>query len=164
MADRQSYLDDEFLLVRDSGELPEVVFHSALYYLCHDPEGPGLDLTDEELQGLQREVVARYGRIIRRDLNPRNRDRPIYRGLARAIANWQRLGAFCGRQGLQVEEDVRREIATALCDFLRREHADVSCGSRTSSINCTVEQLREFAAALKLGDEDLPPGLQCLFS
>lgn len=161
MVDRQAYLDDELILIRDAGELPEIVFHGALHYLSDDPDGPGLTLNTGEVHALREAVVARYRRIILRDLTPRNRDKRSYRGLARAIANWQRLCTFCERQEMGVE-NLRQEIADGLRDFLCREQADVGGGCRVSCVNCTSDQLAEFAAALRLDGEDLPPDWQCL--
>ncbi|MHB1014801.1 MAG: hypothetical protein ACYC2W_05950, partial [Desulfurivibrionaceae bacterium] len=74
MTDRESLLAEEILIVRHSGEIPEIAFHSSLYYLCEDPAGPQLTLREKELDILRQQVVARYRDILLRDLSPENRD------------------------------------------------------------------------------------------
>ena len=87
MSDKEIYLGDEILILGDSGEIPEIAYHTTLHYLCDDPEGPGLTLEPEDFHRLREPVVARYRWIIMRDLDPANRDKRIYRGVARSIAN-----------------------------------------------------------------------------
>jgi hypothetical protein len=160
--ERRTLLADEFLLVRHSGEIPEVALHSALYYLTQDPGGPGITLAAEELDLLKDAVQERYQEIILRDLDPENRDKGLYRGLARCVANWQRLRRFCRREGRDVGE-IKQEVAGALQRFIARELQDVLSGSRVSSINCSADELRLLAADLYLSADDLPDGWQCLF-
>ncbi|MBU2537839.1 MAG: hypothetical protein KKH22_05330 [Proteobacteria bacterium] len=162
MTDPESLLAEEILIVRHSGEIPEIAFHGSLYYLCEDPDGPQLTLTEKERDILRRQVVARYRDILLRDLNPENRDATIYRGLKRCIFNWERLGKFCKRQGMTVE-DVRQEIAGALRSFLHQEANEVRAGFRQSCLNCTKEELAVFAGAIGVRPEELPEGLEMLF-
>ncbi|MBA3003544.1 MAG: hypothetical protein FP813_06800 [Desulfurivibrio sp.] len=162
MTDPESLLAEEILIVRHSGEIPEIAFHGSLYYLCEDPTGPQLTLTEKERDVLRQQVVARYREILLRDLNPDNRDATIYRGLKRCIFNWERLGKFCKRQGLAVE-DVRQEIARALRSFLHQEANEVRAGLRHSCLNCTKEELGIFAGAIGVRPEELPEGLEMLF-
>lgn len=162
MTDTESLLAEEILIVRHSGEIPEIAFHGSLYYLCEDPDGPQLTLTEKERDILRRQVVARYREILLRDLNPENRDATIYRGLKRCIFNWERLGKFCKRQGMTVE-DVRPEIAGALRSFLHRETNEVRAGLRHSCLNCTMEELAIFAGTIGVESEELPEGLEMLF-
>lgn len=152
MHERAELLSQETLIVRHSGEIPEIAFHGSLYYLGQDPEGPGLELTQGEIALLRQEALARYREIILRDLNPENRDKSLYRGLKRCICNWERLGKFCRRQSIPLCETVRREVAQALHLFLHREKNEVRAGLRTSSINCTPEELRAFIR--EIGGED----------
>ncbi|MDH3360043.1 MAG: hypothetical protein OEL55_04155, partial [Desulfobulbaceae bacterium] len=115
MSDKESFLCDEVLILRDSGEIPEIAYHSTLYYLCEDPAGPNLTLDGQDLARLHEVVVERYLTIIMRDLNPANRKKRICRGVARSKANWQRLTDFCQRQGLAAKIDpLRGEVAAAL--------------------------------------------------
>ncbi|MFA7384182.1 MAG: hypothetical protein WC001_12105 [Desulfurivibrionaceae bacterium] len=162
MTERESLLAEEQLIVRHSGEIPEIAFHSSLYYLCEDPAGPQLSLTEKELTLLRQQVVARYREILLRDLSPENRDARIYRGLKRCFFNWQRLGKFCLRQAMGVEE-MRREIAEALRCFLRQEADEVRAGLRRSCLNCTREELAAFARELGVLPEQLPKDLEQLF-
>ena len=162
MSDKESYLCDEVLILGDSGEIPEIAYHTTLYYLCEDPEGPGLTLEPQDLARLQEPVLARYGWIIMRDLDFGNRNQRIYRGVARSKANWQRLQDFCRRQGLEDRvTSFREEVAGALCEFLGRELAEVAEGD-SSSINCCRADLAAFAAELGLAVADLPFGWQRL--
>jgi hypothetical protein len=155
------HLTDELLIVRHSGEIPEVALHGSLYFLTRDPDGPALELAEAEIMALKRMVVERYREIIGRDLEPANRDRALYRGLARAAVNWRRLEKFCRREGLEAE-DWRRETRVALLALVRREAAEVAAATRTSSINCPAEELRAFAQAVKLSPAALPPGWELL--
>ena len=92
------HLADELLIVRHSGEIPEVALHGSIFFLTRDPDGPTIDITPAELLLLKKMVVARYREIITRDLDANNRDKGLYRGLARCICNWQRLKRFCQRE------------------------------------------------------------------
>ncbi len=154
---KKNHLEEERLIIAHSGEIPEIAYHSALYYLETDPEGPGLILTPGDLQPLKEAVAERYRHITLRDLNPENRDKGIYRGLARAQANWRRLHKFCRAENIDPAV-ARREIATALLDFLHRETLDVQQG-RNTSINCTGQNLEDFALELGLDPEELPAGI-----
>jgi hypothetical protein len=162
MTETESLLAEEILIVRHSGEIPEIAFHGSLYYLCEDPAGPQLTLSQEELDTLRQQVVARYREIMLRDLDPKNRDARIYRGLRRCIFNWERLGKFCTRQAMTVE-DVRQEIAEALRGFLRQETEEVRAGLRRSCLNCTREELDAFAREIGVLPEELPEGIELLF-
>jgi len=97
-APRRDVLEEEWLIVRHSGEIPEIALHSALYFLTEDPVGPRLHLSVEEIESLQDAAISRYQEIIRRDLCFANRTLPMYRGVRRAIFNWRRFVAFCERQ------------------------------------------------------------------
>ncbi len=162
MTETESLLAEELLIVRHSGEIPEIAFHSSLYYLCEDPVGPHLTLTENELDLLRQQVVARYREILLRDLSPENRDARIYRGLKRCIFNWERLGKFCTRQEMTVE-DMRQEIAEALRCFLQQETEEVRSGFRQSCLNCTREELEGFAREIGVLPEQMPEGVELLF-
>ncbi|MDH3393790.1 MAG: hypothetical protein OEL66_07260 [Desulfobulbaceae bacterium] len=158
MSDKEMYLCDEVLILRDSGEIPEIAYHTSLYYLTEDPEGPALILDARDLARLREPVLERCRWIILRDLDPGNRQKRIYRGVARSKANWQRFKDFCRRQGLDDEvAPVRREVAVALVVFLERELADAASGI-SSSINCCRAELEEFASELGIAPTELPTG------
>ncbi|MCI5168057.1 MAG: hypothetical protein D3903_18715, partial [Candidatus Electrothrix sp. GM3_4] len=71
---RRSIVEDELFLIRDSGELPEIAYHSSLYYLTEDQDGPGLYLNESERRLLQEAALERCQQIVLRDLVPDNRD------------------------------------------------------------------------------------------
>ena len=152
---RMSILDDECLMIRHSGEIPEVALHNALHFLTGDPEGPGLKLRPNEVRRLNEAVIGRYRRIILRDLDPRLRDKRVYRGIARSISNWERLCRFATREGVAIR-DLKNEIAAALKAFLKQEIADVVAGRRTTSINCDADRLTAFGAAVGFDFRCLP--------
>ena len=155
--ERTLLLEEELLLVRHSGEIPEVALHASVHYLTEDPEGPGLVLADEELRPLQEAALARYHEIILRDLNPVNRDRSLFRGIRRAIANWQRCSRF-GEQIDQPTADFRRIAAAALRQYLHQEAREVQASERSPSVNCTPESLLSFARELGIEPAELPDG------
>ena len=158
---RARILEDEVLIVRHSGEIPEITYHATVHYLCSDPSGPGMTLAREELLILQDAALARAREIVLRDLDPDNRDLSIYRGLKRTIYNWQRLLAFAERLN-RSEKDFREKVRQALRIFLESEWLDVTSGRRTSSVNCTAKELAGFAAALGVTTDELPEGWQAL--
>ncbi|MEN8140855.1 MAG: hypothetical protein ABFR97_06480 [Thermodesulfobacteriota bacterium] len=160
---KDEWLADEVIILRDGGEMPEVAFHSAIFFLTRDDDGPGLILDEGDLRLLKEAVVARYRWIILRDLLPENRFTSIYRGLERSCANFHRLRAYGAREGLAVEE-VRLDAAQALVAFLRREHGDVVSQGQESAINCSPERLQYFAADLGLDLEREFPQWPDLFS
>lgn len=143
--DRSSILEDELFLLRDSGELPEIAYHSSLYYLTEDQDGPCLFLTKSEQRLLQEAALERCQQIVLRDLLPDNRDLGIYRGPQRSIYNWQRYCRFCQRVDQRQDDAFKERVAQALVRFIRQEAADVEEGCRESSVNCTTEDLLAFA-------------------
>ena len=144
---REDILEEELLLVRHSGEIPEVALHSSLHYLCEDPEGPGMILSDEELTALQHAALTRYREIVLRDLDTANRDLTLFRGIKRALHNWYRLARFSNTIHCSVE-DFRALAAKALLTYLRQELEEVCCGKRAPSVNCSAEALNTFAITL----------------
>ncbi len=158
----EEIVEEEVLLIKHSGEIPEIALHSSLHYLFEDEEGPGLGPEEIDLTPLKLAVVERYRKIILRDMNPRNRDKSIYRGLARSIVNWRRLRLFVERHQVGELEPIRQEAAEALASFLENEAAQVLSGERNSCINCTYEELMDFAAELGLSRDELPEGLSRL--
>jgi len=155
------HLADELLIVRHSGEIPEVALHGSLHFLTSAPDGPTLVLAESEVKALKRMVVERYREIIQRDLEPANRDRPLYRGLARAAVNWRRLEKFCRREGLATA-DLRQETRMALLAIVQREAEEVAARKRAPSINCPFAELQIFAEEVGLTPTDLPPGWETL--
>ncbi len=155
LTERESVIEDEVLIVETSGEMPEVAYHGSLYYLCHDPEGPGLSLGHRDKNRLVLAVVEGYRRIIRRDLDLENRQKSCYRGLVRCLVNWRRLTGFAAAHRLSLVE-LQEEIAAALRTFLAGEAVDIRRGCPTC-VNCSQAELKELIREVGLSDDDLPP-------
>lgn len=154
-SDRKALLEEELIIVRNSGEIPEIALHSSLFFLTEDEEGPRLRLREDELQALYQAALARAREIVLRDLDPRNRDLRIYRGVARSLVNWQRLQKFCGRINRQCP-GFREMVARELLAFLDNELREVRTGNRTSSVNCSAGDLEAFCRELSLEVSLLP--------
>ena len=162
MSDHGEFLDNEWFVVRHSGELPEVALHSSLHFLTTDQEGPRLLLEDHQLRRLQEAAADRYRDIILRDLTAENRDASIYRGVKRAIINYQRYQRFCRRQGLDGSSAFIGEVSAAFLTLLHQEVADVAGGRRDASINCSYQELTSFAGELGIATTALPEGLAAI--
>lgn len=159
--ERAYILEEELLLVRHSGEIPEVALHGSLHYLCEDKEGPGFILSEEELQPLRDAALARYREIILRDLDVANRDLSLFRGLKRALHNWYRFARFSDKIGCSLE-DFRALAAKALLTYLQQELDEVCCGKRAPSVNCSPEALATFAFTLGIDLATLSGDWTCL--
>lgn len=155
MSSKDSYLEDEIFIIEDSGEMPEVGLQSSLYFLCKDPDGPGLSLKDNDLLPLKKAVIARYQTIILRDLMPENRNKSLYRGLARSAANWQRMKLFAQREHLDLDP-VRQKTAAALISFLKEEVCYVNRGGEGCCPDCSQHTLENFAKEVGLSADELP--------
>ena len=151
----EELLDNEWFVVRHSGETPEIALYSALHYLTEAEDGPRLSLTNEQCSLLKEAARERYQEIVLRDLQPENRDRSIYRGIKRSIINYQRFKCFCQRQELN-EQDFHKQVAASLMLFLASESVGVAKGSRPSSINCSFRDLNSFARKVGLVQKQLP--------
>lgn len=153
--ERKELLADEWLIVRDSGEIPEITLHSTLHYLTEDTEGPGLILTDAELDELKAAAAQRYQEIILRDINIDNYHKSIYRGARRSLYNWHRYVAFMERQSIKID-DFQQKAAQALLLFLESGVATAGKKLPEIFINCTVDELIELALAFGVTKEQLP--------
>ena len=154
-------IDDEVLIIETSGEMPEVAYHGSIYYITSDPAGPRLSIGAEQLAKLKFAVVEGYRRIIFRDLNLNNRDKSIYRGLARCVVNWSRLENFCRTEGIDTSS-LALEVCSALKVFLAGELADVRSG-RPTSVNCSRLSLLGLAAKIGLDPGGLPQNWEIVF-
>jgi hypothetical protein len=170
---RQELLEEEWFIVRHSGELPEVAFHSALHHLTEDPQGPGMHLEAGEIQTLQDAAIARYREILLRDLCYEQRKLPVYRGIKRALFNWQRLTAFCRRQERDCN-DLRDAVAEAFLLLLQKTGQSAGkvkltpdcCSASPDSkdarpslafvFNCTIDEVLLFAHELGISEEQIP--------
>ena len=153
--DRDALLEEEILIVRNSGEIPEIALHTSLFYLTQDCDGPQLDLEEHEVQALYDSAIERACEIVLRDLQPDNRDLGLYRGPARTIYNWRRLQKMCSRINRGCP-GFDRVVADALISFLHRELADVESNLRCSSVNCSERDLHSFMNELSVDWEELP--------
>ncbi|PIE57426.1 MAG: hypothetical protein CSA33_08630 [Desulfobulbus propionicus] len=158
---RDHILAEEALIVRHSGELPEVILHASLAYLCEDREGPRLQLAPEERAVLEQAARERYLEIVCRDLEPDNRDLSMFRGMQRAYVNWQRLLRFCERVGDDPAPFIGT-VADCVLRYLCQELEDVSAGRRTTSLNCSPKEVLDFIRLLGLVPADLPEGWEQL--
>jgi len=156
--ERRELLADEWLIVRNSGEIPEITLHSALYYLQEDEDGPGLELTREELHALKEAALERYHEIIIRDISVENYHKSIYRGVRRTIYNWQRCQTFGERQSVPCEH-FREIAARALLLFL--QHGSDAAGKSLPEnfINCSCNELRKLVEELQIDSEQLPDNI-----
>ncbi len=157
----EQLIEEEAFLIKHSGETPEIAYHSSLYFLFEDPEGPGLKKDEVDLSPLKEAVFKRYVKILLRDLKPANRDRRIYRGLARSIANFERLMRFAQKENFSMDE-VINQTREHLLNFLKIESDEVSSGLRDSCINCTFKELVLFAKRLGIKETELPDGIEKL--
>lgn len=155
-------IDDEVLIIADSGEMPEVTLHSCLYFLETDPEGPKVLLNVHDIARLKRAVVEGYRKIILRDLTLENRDKGLYRGLARTITNWRRMTRFCQQEGFDTSS-LAAEVRTRLHHFLTIEHTEVAARTRPSCINCSLAELMPLFEQVGLNPSQLPEGWDMLF-
>lgn len=153
MIDPIEAIENEWYIVRYSGETPEIAYNSAIYQLTRAQDGPHLALEEEQVECLEKAAVDRYTEIVLRDLQHANSGMAIYRGIARSIINYRRFCMFCSRQHLHVG-GVRSLAAEALLLFLETEIDRLQSGNRPSIINCSYQELQDFALELgvELGD------------
>lgn len=153
MKEVQNYLEDEWFVVRHSGEMPEVAYQSALYFLTRDLEGPRLVLNESERMVLKEAAAERYQEIVLRDLQSENKDSSIYRGVQRSIHNYRRFKLFCHREQLDMGR-FPEVVSESLQSFLAQE-AKESDGTASSALNCTFAELSTFAEELGISSDTL---------
>ena len=153
--DIDTLVEDEWYMVRYSGEIPEVAYHSALFHLTEDHQGPQVILTGAQQRRLLEGVTQRYLEITLRDLLPENKTTSSYRGLKRSIINWQRFLTFCRRY--EIEAAVYRDVvASALEAFLAHELGLIENEGSASQFNCSCAELQRFMELLGLDLALLP--------
>lgn len=157
--ERQALLEEELLLVRHSGEIPEVALHASLHYLCDDADGPRLQLSPQERRTLEEAVLARYQEIILRDLNADNRTLSLFRGIRRANHNWYRFVRFSDKIDRSYEQ-FRNIAAEALLRYLHITCSENPGGHDCAAVNCTPDALLTFAIALGVDEVRLPENWQ----
>lgn len=162
MNEISEHIADEWYVVRHSGELPEIALHSSIYYLTEAADGPGVSISEGHLLELQLAAVERYKEIILRDLLPENRQTTMYRGIKRAIVNYQRYTLFCTRQGVEPAYGFPEKVATALMNLVVTEVEEVGSEVKRSVLNCSYMELSNFARELNISLTSLPEGLSSL--
>jgi len=157
---RREWVGEEVQQIEHAGEIPEVSLHGAHYALSGDADGPQLTLTPAERRRLERAALDRYRRITLRDLTFRNRRFAIFRGVSRAIVNFERTAGFARRYRFPLA-DFRRQAASALRDYIL---AEVASGWRCRSLDCSRNELTAFAARLGLGAAPLAEQVEAVFA
>ncbi len=141
-SERELLLENEWFVVRHSGEIPEITLHGSLYHLISDPEGPGLLLTETENRYLQDAAIARSREIVLRDLEPDNRELPIYRGIRRSIINYRRHLNFLAR--LQRDDSRFTKTVRDKLEFFLLQEINEMNSVKKKSLDCTREELLDF--------------------
>jgi hypothetical protein len=144
---RESYLQQEIDWIEHSGEMPEVAFYESLYYLTEEEEGPKLILTLSDMKRLEDAAINRFKTIILRDLKFANRRSSIFRGLKRATINYNRLKKYQKRKN-RMDPGLEKMIGRFLLEYIRRECEEISDRRHYRTINCTREELEQFANEL----------------
>jgi hypothetical protein len=157
--ERRELLEDEWLIVRNSGEIPEITLHSVLYYLQEDDDGPGLELTEKESYTLKEAALARYHEIIIRDISLENYHKSIYRGVRRTLYNWQRCQLFEERKAISCD-DFCETVGRALLLFLQDGVCAAGKTIPEKFVNCTTRELRQLAEDLQIDSEQLPHDIE----
>ncbi|MCD4788213.1 MAG: hypothetical protein K8R09_08345 [Desulfobacterales bacterium] len=143
----ESYLQQEVDWIENSGEMPEVAFYEAFYYLAEEEEGPKLTLTSSDIKRLEDAAINRFKTIILRDLKFANRRSSIFRGLKRAIINYNRLKKYQKKKN-RIDPGLEKMIGRFLLEYIRRECEEISDRRHYRTINCTREELEQFADEL----------------
>ncbi|HIC91231.1 MAG TPA: hypothetical protein EYP21_04050 [Syntrophaceae bacterium] len=147
MNPKQTYLKEEVEWIQNSGEIPEVAFYTSLYYLTKKEDGPKLTLSASDIKCLEDAVIHRYKTIILRDLNYSNRGSDSFRGIKRAIVNYNRLKNYLSGKNRLIP-GWKKEIRQAFLTYLNLEYRDISDGRAYRTINCDREELEQFAREL----------------
>lgn len=147
MEDVNELIDNEWYIVRYSGEIPEIAYNSSIYFLTRATVGPQITLSESHLDRLKQAAVDRYEEIILRDLLHENVDKSIYRGIVRSICNYSRFTQFCRRQDLSPDE-IRNVARQTLSEFLQIEFERLASKSYHTVINCSFAELTSFARTL----------------
>lgn len=153
--DIDALVEDEWYMVRHSGEIPEVAFHSALFHLVEDHHGPQVTLTEEQRGRLLEAVALRYLEITLRDLMPENKNTSGYRGLRRSLINWQRFLRFCQRYDIEATR-YQNSVASALEAFVSHELGLFENEGSGDQFNCSFAELERFMGLLGVDPAVLP--------
>ncbi len=157
----EDYLEQEWYVVRHSGEIPEIALHGSLYYLTEDCDGPRLTLSSHHKLVLIEAAAERFREIILRDLTHENRHKREYRGVGRAVVNYRRYMSFCQRQCYQ-DTHFAADVAYALLLFLATEQVVARRKGAGALLNCSFNELCAFATELGLVQSVFPPSVAAL--
>ncbi len=157
----EDYLEQEWYVVRHSGEIPEIALHSSFYYLIEDCDGPQLTLSLAHKSVLIEAAAERFREIILRDLSHENRDKREYRGVGRAVVNYQRYKTFCQRQCYE-DQRFAGDVAYALLLFLAAEQVIARGESVDDVLNCSFSELCAFGVELGLVQSAFPESVAAL--
>ena len=138
------WLEDEVIMLEDSGEMPEVVLAESLHHLG--------SLASEDEDILRAAAVRGYLKIIKRDLDPTNLGLPPFRGLGRAGENLARMSAFLNRLGWPPPAGAMQNLSERLASYLVAEQVALAQGR--SYAGATREQAETVARLVGL---DLSP-------
>jgi len=156
MNSRENFVQEEAEWIEEFGEIPEVAFYEAVSYLTEEEDGPKLTLVPSDIKFLEKAVIYRYKNITLRDLDYSNRGSTVFRGIKRAVINYERLKEYQSRKN-KVVSGQKEEIGRALAEYMVRECRDISEGRFYSTINYSREKLEKFAKELGV---DIDP--ECL--
>lgn len=140
-------IDNEWYIVRYSGEIPEIAYNSTIYFLTRASDGPQITLSDMHYDRLRQAAVDRYEEIILRDLLHENVGESVYRGIVRSICNYDRFTQFCTRQGLS-PKTIQIATGQLLSEFLQTEFEQLTSKKYNPVINCSFSDLTDFAKTL----------------
>jgi hypothetical protein len=143
MASKKQYLTEETEWIVESGEIPEVAFHEAVFYLTKSKKGPALKLTSADIKLLEKAVINRYKTIILRDLNCKNIGTPVFRGIKRSIINYKRLKKYQAQKNIK-NNNLKKEIIRLLTEYMDQECREISENRFYRTINCTRRELEAF--------------------
>lgn len=144
----EDLLEQEWYIVRNSGETPEIALHSSLYYLTRGHDGPNIEVSNEQIAVLQHAASERFEDIIFRDIDVRNVGTTEYRGLERTIVNYRRYVKFCERQDL--ENSVVEKLCLRLEVFLGQEIHLLTDESRRLVLACHFGDVVAFLEELAI--------------
>jgi len=166
---RQEVLEEEWLIVRHSGEIPEIALHSALYYLTDDPDGPRLQLSGEERESLQEAAATRYHEIMHRFVAfCKRQDRTDYTSTEPDKARRSLHGQILRHRSatteallhlVQKSRQSNGKTSTDAGRSLSIYGADDTGPSLACSFNCTFHEFTLFARELGITEEQLPPDI-----
>ncbi|MEA3280520.1 MAG: hypothetical protein U9Q38_07970 [Thermodesulfobacteriota bacterium] len=156
MNSSESFVQEEAEWIEESGETPEVAFYEAVFYLTEKEDGPKLTLSPSDIKLLEDAVIYRYKIIILRDLDYTNTKSPVFRGMKRAIINYERLKKYQSRKN-RVVSGRKEKTGLSLVEYMDRECRAISKGRLYRTINCGRIELEKFSKELGV---DIDP--ECL--